>query len=322
MATPMRSRVLDLEAVSGQRRLGERPGRRWLAAIEGPDRSPEPARRRFSDRPLGEIMVNLGMLSARDRDAVLQRQGRLGVAFGQCCLDLRLIQARDLEQALAWQFGCLDGDPGLAQVGKELAAISEPQGAYGEALRGVVGRLASGWMRGGRNCLAVTSAESGEGRSHLAANLAAGFAQAGWTTLLIDADLRRPSQHRIFDCSQHPGLSRLLCGFVPSDVVRRVPFLNGLSLVTAGPVPPNPSELLGRNELALFLDQAREYYDLVILDTPPGARLADAELVATAAGSALVLVRRNRSRLGRAQGLAARLTANGVQIAGTLMGLR
>lgn len=294
-------------------------GGSWLAAVRGRGLDPAEARKRFSQHRLGEILVMLGMISSEDRDTVLERQEKLALPFGECCVRLKLIDAGDLAQALAWQFGYLHPVSGSFTFGKELVMVSQPFGPYAEALRSVSGRLMSRWVKGGRNVLAVTSAEGGEGRTHVTANLAVSFAQAGWRTLLVDADLRRPRQHLIFDVPQHPGLSRLLCGYAPRDVVRQIEHLKYLTVITSGPLPPNPLELLGRDELSEFLDQAKEYYDVVLVDTPASTAFADAELIASAAGNALIIVRKGTTRQRKVESLAKSLTGNGVEIAGTLM---
>jgi receptor protein-tyrosine kinase len=177
----------------------------------------------------------------------------------------------------------------------------------------------SGPVKEGRKVLAITSAAAGDGRTHVAANLAASLAIAGWRVLLVDADLRRPKQHLVFNVPQHPGLSRLLCGFAPKEVVRAAPDIANLSLVTAGPVPPDPLDLLSRGEFRAFLEQAINYYDVILIDTPAGSECLDAEIIASTAGSALIIVQKNKTRQRDAQSFVERLEKSGVQTVGTLM---
>ncbi len=291
----------------------------WLAEVRWPDRENALAPGRFLQQKLGDIMVMLELLSSHDRDTVLEQQPQLDLPFGQCCLRLKLIDDEGLSQALAWQFGLLSPASKSFNFGKDLVVISNPLGRYADALRSIGGRLMSAWVKPGRNVLAITSAEVGEGRSHVAANLAISLDQAGWRTLLIDADFRKPRQHINFDSPQHPGLSRLLCGFAPDEVVRRIPYLNRLSLVTSGPLSPNPSELLSRSDLAVFLEKAREYYDIVLVDTPAASNFSDAELIAGAAGNALIIVRKNRTRDRSIQGLVNAFASRGIGIAGSIL---
>jgi len=264
-------------------------------------------------------MVMLELLSAQDRDIVVERQRELDLPFGECCLHLKLIDAEALSQALAWQFGLLSPTSKSFDYGKDLVLLSRPLSPYAEALRSIGVRLMSSWVKPGRNVLAITSPDTGEGRSHVAANLAISLDQAGWRTLLVDADFRKPKQHINFDIPQHPGLSRLLCGFAPIDVVRQVPYLHRLALVTSGPPPPNPSELLSRNDLSVFLGKAREYYDIVLVDTPAAYGFPDTELIANAAGSAMIIAKKNRTRDRSIRDLVGTFAANGVGVVGTVL---
>jgi chain length determinant protein tyrosine kinase EpsG len=268
---------------------------------------------------LGEILVSLGSITPEQQATVLARQAKLGLPFGECCIRLKLISRGDLAQALALQFGHLHPVSSSGSFGRELAMVSDPFGSYAEALRAVAYRLKGQWLQPDRNVIAVVSAEPEEGRSQLAANLAVAFSQAGMRTLLMDADLRAPRQHALFNVPQHPGFSRLLCGFAPEEVVRRLTDLPYLTLITAGPSPPNTLELLGRQEHKLLMQQASVYYEAVVVDTPPGSRFADAELIASAAGSALMVVRKNRTRQRKVRRLTKLLSKSGVQLAGTLM---
>lgn len=273
----------------------------------------------FSQMKLGEILVSLGVIDSRERDFALERQLDLDLLFGECCLRLRLIRSADLSRALARQFGAVSSLVESPRFGKDLVSVKEPNGAYTEALRALAQRLLSTVLAVNRRVLAISSVESGEGRSHVASNLGVCLARAGYRTLLVDADLRAPKQHSNFGIEQYPGLSRLLCGFAPEDVVRDIPYVENLSLITAGPVPPNPSELLGRKHLRVLIDQARSHYDTVLVDTPAGAHFPDAQLIAAAADGALMVVRKNRTREQEVKDFAERLSASGVTLTGTLM---
>jgi protein-tyrosine kinase len=293
----------------------------WFAGVRIGGHSAVGVHKGFARRPLGEIMVAMGLIDGRSRDVVLERQQAMALPFGECCRRLKLIDAEGLSKALAWQFGYVYPAFGSTQFTKDLVMVSDPFGAYADAMRSVASRLMSRWIGAGSNALAVTSAEPGEGRSHVAANLAVSFAQAGYMTLLIDADLRKPKQHIIFGVSQHPGLSRLLCGFAPEDVVNRIGQFRNLAVITSGPRPPNPSELLGRNELAVLMTQAKECYDVVLVDTPAATSFSDAESIALAAGGALLVVRKSRTRQAKLRGLAESLADNGVEVVGTVMNI-
>jgi len=290
----------------------------WLTAVQK-SQSYSLASNRFSQYKLGEIMVMLELLSAESRDKALQQQEQLGLPFGQCCLRLNLIDAEDLSQALAWQFGLLTPASKAFSYGEDLVVISRPLEAYAEALRSISGRLMTSWRKPGRNVVAITSPGAREGRSHFAANLAVSLDQAGWKALLVDADFRNPRQHINFEIAQHPGLSRLLCGFAPDEVVRRIPYLHRLSLITSGPTPPNPSELLSRGDFAMFLENARNHYDIVLIDTPADNGFSDTELIGSATGNVLIVAHKNYTRERDLRNLAGRFRKNDVHVIGTVL---
>lgn len=117
--------------------------------------------------------------------------------------------------------------------------------------------------------IAVTSSNAGEGKSTVSINLALTMALTSAKVLLIDADLRRPTIHKKVGLSNSKGLSRFIVGFeTMSESLKRDVFEN-LDIMTSGPIPPNPSELLGSENMRVFLQKASDYYDYIIIDTPP-----------------------------------------------------
>jgi Mrp family chromosome partitioning ATPase len=123
--------------------------------------------------------------------------------------------------------------------------------------------------------LAIVSPGREEGRTYLAANLAVVFSQLGERTLLIDADMRHPRQHVLFGLPNRGGLSSLLAGRAGADVIELVAPLTNLSVLPAGPQPPNPQELLGRPVFQNFLAELDKEFDVVIIDTPACLRCVD-----------------------------------------------
>ncbi|QYA44590.1 CpsD/CapB family tyrosine-protein kinase [Macrococcoides bohemicum] len=136
----------------------------------------------------------------------------------------------------------------------------------------------------------VTSSEQGEGKSTISANLAVSFAQAGYRTLLVDADLRKPTQHKIFEQMNVKGLSNLIAGQVLLEETINPNVLPGLDLLTSGPVPPNPAELLGSLAMEDLLIKLSEMYDLVLLDTPPVLAVADSQILGNLVDGSLLVV--------------------------------
>lgn len=142
----------------------------------------------------------------------------------------------------------------------------------------------------GPRSLVITSTGPGEGKSVVAANLAIGFAQAGQRVILIDADMRRPRVHDIFGQKQEPGLSNFLVGHAIASAAIRKSAVPGLWLLTAGRIPPNPAELLGSQRFRKFIELLGQYFDSIIIDSPPIMAVTDAALAANAATGIVFVV--------------------------------
>ena len=128
--------------------------------------------------------------------------------------------------------------------------------------------------------LLISSSQPGEGKSTTTANLAIAFAQLRKKTLLVDADLRKPVQHNVFGRPRGPGLSEFLIGEVTDlDSIIHSTKVENLSIITAGALPPNPSELLGSEAMSLLIDQLESNWDLVLFDSPPIVAVTDASTI-------------------------------------------
>jgi capsular exopolysaccharide synthesis family protein len=163
----------------------------------------------------------------------------------------------------------------------------------------------------------ITSAGPKEGKSTTAANLAVAFAQQGQRVVLVDCDLRRPRVHTLFDVSQNPGLTNLLLGDATLDQVVRPTRVPGLSVITSGPLPPNPVELLGSQQMRDVLERIES--DLVVLDTPPMLVASDAAVLARAADGVLMVVRAGTTQRGALQESAQQLASIGARLVGTVL---
>jgi capsular exopolysaccharide synthesis family protein len=153
----------------------------------------------------------------------------------------------------------------------------------------------------------------------LVANLAVVFSQLGERTLLIDADLRSPRQHRIFNVPDRIGLAAVLSSRADRGAVAPVREFGRLSLLPAGAPPPNPQELLSRPAFDVLLQEMSRDFDVIVLDTPPAKFYADALNVAFRAGSAVMLARKDHTRLADTTGLVRELSDSGVRVVGTVL---
>src|SRR5215210_1440820 len=272
-------------------------------------------------RHIGAILMDEGKLTASDAEQVLARQRELGWRFGEAAIELNLITDSDLRQALAKQYEFPYLVSGPDGVSKELIAAWDPFHPVVEELRAVRTQLLIRWYNpdAGRRTLAITSAVSREGRSFVAANLAVVFTQLGQRTLLIDADFRAPRQQSIFNISDRFGLSSVLSGRADLSVAVPVTGLTGLAVLPAGPVPPNPLELLSRPSFAALLAKAQQEYDVILIDTPPACDYSDAQSIAFRAGDVLLVSRRDVTRVEDTERAVKELSDASARIVGTLM---
>jgi len=142
----------------------------------------------------------------------------------------------------------------------------------------------------GPRTLVITSTGPGEGKTIVAANLAIGFAQAGQRVILIDADMRRPRVHQMFDQPQEPGLSNLMVGHTKPTATICKSSVPGLWLLPAGRIPPNPAELLGSRRFSEFITLLSQHFDSVIIDSPPIMAVTDSAIAASAASGVVFVV--------------------------------
>ena len=150
----------------------------------------------------------------------------------------------------------------------------------------------------GEKCpvFAVTSSLAGDGKSTNAVSLAVSIAMAEQKVLLIDADMRKPSIHRYFRTECTNGLSEILAGLTNEIKLRPTDNPN-LSILTAGQIPPNPAELLGSKQMDTLLDYVRQYFDYVIIDTPPMNIVTDASVVAGKITGYVLVVQSGKNHL-------------------------
>ncbi len=266
--------------------------------------SSSPAERRLPE-PIGVILCAAARLKAKDVERVVAFQRRKGLRFGEAARSLGLVTRADVERALARQFDLSCIQRGESAVSRAVVAAYEPWSPQVEALRAARDQLVLRWLdrEAESRTLAILSAARREGRSFIAANLAVVFAQLGHSTLLVDGDLRQPSQHRYFGLDNRIGLSAVLSGRADAQhAVQHVASLPGLSVLPAGAIPPNPQDLLLRPAFAELLRELGRRASLVLIDCPP-AGFSDAQTIGVRAGAALIVVRRHASQLWQVQSI-------------------
>ena len=274
-------------------------------------------------RSIGAILVDAGVLSIENAHRVIEHQREKKIRFGEAAIDLGLISEGDIRYALSYQYeySYLPRSSGK-MTNAELVAAYKPFSHEVDQLRAIRSQLLLRWFdkKLERALLAIVGAGRAEGGSYLAANLSIVFAQMGERTLLIDADMRAPRQHTLFQLNNQLGFSSLLAG--RSDVasaVMRIPYIENLDVLPAGPTPPNPQELLNRPNLDELLDYTAKAYDIVLIDTSSLGSGADALIVAAKAGAALTVARANETKLIGFSTMIDDMKRSGINVVGSVL---
>jgi capsular exopolysaccharide synthesis family protein len=244
----------------------------------------------------------------------------LGVlaAFVLEFLDNTIKTPEDIEQKL--RLPLLGIIPRLGAKDSVALQAGDSQSAFSEAYRSVRTALQFATDHGVPRTLLVTSTEPGEGKSTTSLTLARAFAQVGKRVLLVEGDMRNPSLHRTLGLdAKAPGLSSLLAGAATLAEATRPSGIDRISVITAGPLPPNPAELLAGTKLLSSLTVAVEQYDQVIIDGPPVLGLADALILANAADGTMLAVHSGKTRIGGAQAALKRLLHARARMVGALL---
>jgi|GEM_PF-1253140 len=295
----------------GEKDRQEKPDLEETAMVRSSDSS--------EHRKIGEILVDLGLMKPREVRRVLRRQKSEGDPFGRVARELGMVSRHDVKQALSMQRSVVAPAANMVASPKtrELWCLNRKDTSGSEAIRTLRSQLILKSGEQEPKPMAILSVGRREGRSFIAANLATAFAQAGRRTLLVDADLRSPRQHRIFGLPNDAGFSTLLDGDHEAHPVFNV--VDDLYVVPAGPVVSNPQELLCREYTGQWLDVAMRYFDVVLIDTPASGDYSDAELIASWAGRSLIIVKKNATKSREVQSLAKRVTENKTEISGFVL---
>ena len=276
-----------------------------------------------ANRSIGAILMDSGTLSPEDAERILLIQKEEGLRFGEAAIRLGVLTEADIQFALSRQFSYayLRAVGDKKPLSDELVAAYQPFSPPVEQLRAVRSQLMLRWFDKAeqRQILTIVGTERGEGRSYLAANLAVVFSQLGERTLLIDGDMRNPRQHELFLLENKVGLSTVLSGRSRDEAIVRITDLAGLHVLPAGPVPPNPLELLSRLNFDEFLIHVRASFDVVIVDTPSLSSGEDAAMIAVRTGAALAMARSGQTRVAAFNDMAQGLMNAGVAVVGSVL---
>jgi tyrosine-protein kinase Etk/Wzc len=208
-------------------------------------------------------------------------------------------------------------------VGRQnLLAAGAPTDLAVEALRSLRTSLHFARLEAKNNLLLISSSSPGVGKSFVASNLAAVIAQAGQRVLLIDADMRKGTLHKIVGGKPERGLSELISGQAElPEVLRNVDGISKLFFISRGKIPPNPSELLMHARFTSLLEGLKSRFDLIIIDTPPILAVTDAAVIGHHVGTSLLVVQFGLNQPREIALAKQRFEQNGVPIKGAIFNL-
>ncbi len=185
---------------------------------------------------------------------------------------------------------------------KILITHNNPKSPISEAFRVLRTNLQFSSFDKQLKIILVTSSVVGEGKTTIVSNLAVAIAQSGRKVLLIDGDLRKPFVHKIFGVSNNKGITNLLLSEhkIYQDFIQK-PEIDNLDIITSGPIPPNPSEILGSASMKEILEKLKYNYDIVLIDTPPVGTVTDAAVLSTSADGVILVLDSGRIEIKAAQ---------------------
>lgn len=207
----------------------------------------------------------------------------------------------------------------VSKSSPEDQATREPRSALAEAYRSVRTALQFSTARGAPRTIVVTSCTKNEGKTTSAMALAVALSQMGKRVLIVDGDMRNPTLHQMFDTDHVSGLSNILSSDTePISVTRKTDFPN-LYLITAGPLPPNPAELLSGPGLVNLLDPGASHFDHIVIDAPPILGIADAIILCNQVDASLFVIESGKTRRAAIRNAIRRLRQSGTAPLGAIL---
>jgi exopolysaccharide transport family protein len=203
--------------------------------------------------------------------------------------------------------------------GESLITISSPKSTASESYRGIRTSILFSAADKAPRMILVTSAAPAEGKSITSANLAVAMAQAGNRVLIVDCDMRRPKLHRIFNLQRDRGLSNIIAGSCTIDEAIIHSPIAGIDIIVSGPVPPNPSEMLGSLQMIRFMEAIHASYDRIIVDSPPITAVTDSVILSRLVDGVLLVIRAGETHREIVKNGLALLQAANARILGAIL---
>jgi capsular exopolysaccharide synthesis family protein len=221
----------------------------------------------------------------------------MGAAFLREFMDDSVKNPNELERITGLPvLGMLPALKSLSPRTIALQTYHEPKSPLAEAIRSLRTSLRFSTREGAPKSTFITSSAAGEGKSSIALNLATAYAQGGNKVLIIDADLRNPSLHKLFKLENYQGLTNYLAGGGSSSEISHPTMIKNLYAITSGPIPPDPVELLSGKRMGTLLSNASANFDYIIVDGPPVLGLADALVISGLCDATVLAVEAGKTR--------------------------
>ena len=184
---------------------------------------------------------------------------------------------------------------------EKIISFLDPRSPYAEAFRTLRTNLSFSGVDKPYRTILITSTFPSEGKSSTCANLGVVMAQAGQRVIILDCDLRKPTQHKKFNLTSTLGVTNIVVADMKLDQVAQSTEIENLHVVTSGPIPPNPSELVGSKKMAALISTVSKAYDIVLVDSPPVVTVTDASLLSTLVDGVLLVVKTASTKIEMVQ---------------------
>lgn len=297
----------------------------------------------ITDQDVSDALVLLHGLSDEALENIHELTRSLHIRFADAALHAGQITHDQLEEAIDWiRRRAIKQKVGIVEEvlrrkssqrrdlvpwegpklkpSEQLIVAHNMRHPHGEAIRSLCSELLLRTRNQGGAIISLVSPCAGEGRSQLAAEIAIAFAQLGRRTLLVDADMRLPRQHILFNADNNRGLSEALLDTTTKMQLHGIENLPQMALLTSGGIPPNPLELLSGIRFEQLTLEWRRSFEYVVVDTPPARESSDAIAVASVAANVLLLSRANVTPISALKELARRLETTHARTLGAVIG--
>ncbi|MEN2785596.1 hypothetical protein ACFOKI_11715 [Sphingomonas qilianensis] len=258
-------------------------------------------------------------LDATTTAAIVAHQASTGRLFGEAAIELGIVTADQVQRAVEEQQGFSVLEAGDPRIDPLVVSAFDPDDSLAMSIRALRAMVTGAKRPDGTavKSIAMLGLDSGAETAVLAANLAVAFAQTGYLTLLVDADLTNPQHHSLFRLGNRAGLTTLLSNASRAEAVAQQSAIKRLSVVTSGPAVPNASELLDRRRLAAGLEPMLDDYDLVLVDA--GDASEGAVSAALGLDASILIIRRDVTETRVLSRLVDQMETGGLTILGTIL---